>query len=117
QVALLLDGNHVVRLHGQCDLPAFQPESRFAEEVAPPSMQRRHVGTVVAGNGLEILDRGDDLGSHTMTLAGHFQEDLEQIDGGAIAIGKSAALGNARQLLLGNLKGSSYTGKAILSCS
>ena len=52
--------------------------------------ERRHVGAVVAGDRLEVIDGRDDLGGDAVALAGHLEEHLEQVDGGAVAVGGTA---------------------------
>jgi hypothetical protein len=51
------------------ELAAFEREGLFAEQLAPPAGERRHVGMVVVGDAVEVVHRGDDLaGDPSMAL-------------------------------------------------
>ena len=54
---------------------AFSPNSSRRQP-----LQRRHIGLVVGGDALEIVDRGDHLGGDVMALRDHAQQHLEQFD-------------------------------------
>ena len=64
-------------------LAVLERERLLAEQFAPPAVQRRHVGIVVGGDAVEIVDGGDHLGGDAVALRGHAQQHLEQFDRGA----------------------------------
>src|SRR5258708_29613457 len=62
QISLPLDRHHAALLDRERQPALLKRERLLAEKVAPPAVQGRHVGRVVAGDAVEIVDGGDHLG-------------------------------------------------------
>jgi len=75
-----LDGGDAALLDGQRQLAVLERQRFFAEQFAPPAPERRNIRRVVGRDALEIVDRGDHLGSNVVTLRDHAQQHLEQFD-------------------------------------
>src|SRR5579883_3141187 len=82
-----LDADHTAALDGERELAAFERQRGFAEQLAPPALQRGDLGLVVGGDLLEIVDGGDHLAGDAIALRSHPQQHLQQFDnGGAFGI-------------------------------
>src|SRR5258708_13545586 len=83
-------------VHCERQPAALERDSLFAEHLAAPPVQRRHVGAIVKRDAFEILDRRDHFGRNPVLLGRHAQQHLEELDRGA-AIGALPRLVEAGQ--------------------
>src|SRR5215813_2139759 len=93
-----LDRHHLAILHRERQPAVLERERLVAKKLAPPAVQGRHVGIVVVGDLLELVDGGDHLGGDRVALRRHAQQHLEELHGGGAVAAPALAL-NARQAL------------------
>ena len=82
ELACRLRGHHAAAVHRQRQPAVLERQRLLAEQFAPPALHRRHVGVVVGGDAVEVVDRGDHLGGDAVAARRHAQQHLEQFDGG-----------------------------------
>src|SRR5215471_21309535 len=68
---LPVDADHPAALNRKCELPALQRKRSFAEQFAPPAVQRRDVGVIISRDVLEVIDGGDHLAGYAVALRSH----------------------------------------------
>src|SRR5262249_55396333 len=70
---LALHPHHAAFL--DCERQPSPPERArpVAAPPAPPAGERRHIGLVVGGDAVEVVDGGDDLGGDAVPFRGHAQ--------------------------------------------
>src|SRR5499433_1237279 len=71
-----LDRHHLAILHRERQPAVLERERLVAKKLAPPAVQGRHIGIVVVGDLLELVDGGDHLGGDRVALRRHAQQHL-----------------------------------------
>src|SRR5262252_9816843 len=70
---LALHRHHAAFLDCERQPSLLERERLVAEQLAPPAGERRHIGLVVGGNAVEVVDGGDDFGGDAVPFRGHAQ--------------------------------------------
>src|SRR5262249_40000516 len=70
---LALHPHHAAFLDCERQPSLLERERLVAEQLAPPAGWRRHVGLVVGGDAVEVVDGGDHLGGDAVPFRGHAQ--------------------------------------------
>src|SRR5215471_4858116 len=71
--SLPLHCHHTAFLDREREESVLERERLVAEQLAPPAGERRHIGCIVGGDAVEVVDRGNHLGGDAMPFRRHAQ--------------------------------------------